>query len=32
LPLLKVVVPQRLFDHLIRRGYGLHKAADPQAR
>jgi NAD(P)-dependent dehydrogenase (short-subunit alcohol dehydrogenase family) len=32
LPLLKVLVPQRLFDYLIRRGYGLHKAADPQAR
>lgn len=30
LPPLKVLLPQRLFDHLVRRGYGLHRAGDPR--
>jgi len=29
LPLLKVLLPQRGFDYLLRRGYGLRKAGDP---
>ncbi|MEQ4303548.1 SDR family NAD(P)-dependent oxidoreductase [Plantactinospora sp. B6F1] len=32
LPLLRVLLPQRLFDHLLRRGYGLREQAAPRAR
>lgn len=32
LPYLKVLLPQRLLDYLIRRGYGLREAADAPAR
>jgi len=32
LPFLKVLLPQRLFDHLVRRGYGLRKRADRRIR
>lgn len=32
LPLLRVLLPQRLFDGLVRRGYGLHKPAGRRAR
>lgn len=27
LPVLKVLLPQRLFDRLLRRGFGLHREA-----